>query len=1239
MDLLKVLPRLAKLQVRSALFPVLFFALQGFATAGTLLTWDVTGTTGTSGSGAASSLVFGVSGSAMSAGAGTTLGNISGGVTSPANTWNRTYVLYSDASAAQTANSYITWTTTVAEGYTLTISSFTGMTLAKTSTAGPTSAELYYSTDGTTFTKVGNTASVTSTLTSAASAFGATLGTSPLVVTGVAGGTTITWRLVGYGAAGRMGIGSAGTDNFSILGTVTGGTAKDLTWAGGDGNWSTGGSGWLNGGVSSTFAANDNVTINGGSLVVDGAGVTSGSVTVGGSLATTLSGGSITGTTLTKSGSGNLTLAMANTFAGGTTATGGTVTAGANGALGTAGVSLDGVALAVSDPAVARIDNNVGVGTNGASLQTGDGAYVIHGGLWSTFGTTQGVGIAKGDARTFNVLTKNGAGTNVFTNSVGTQMSYTTGTSAGVTTSGGIKLDINAGAVVFGSTRTMNLASGTTTDTFDTNTTPPTQLTSYNGMVWNGDFYLQGGTVQINGGNIRGTGKIYVQGAGTFAQRLNFNSPDVDNNLDVAGTGYLSLSAASGASIKMNGLLTGSGFVANTGSGGAVLGNTNPSTFTGTFHVYQTSTNSSGRMTLKAQTLASAAGVTFITPTNAAMVPKLTIENSSTSSGAIVACPITGPGELTKAYDGDILLTGANDFSLGLVIQDAGTIYVTNANSLGLGNLVAGSVDSRIGLHASAESDEITITNNVDTAAPVVRTNYGTVTNVVGGVTNVTTNSTNITTSYYVMAFAPGTNTNTGVIRSIRLDSVVTNAGLLKVSGNGNLFVNNTSNSYTGGTEIGTGAIVISNPAVLSTGPVNFGTTTNSFLRFAADMTLTNLVTASGVTTNSTNVTKYTANLSVDAGMTATLSGGIKSKGVVGVDQKYGARVEKWGAGTLILSGSNDISETLAVNEGVLQLNTNSAAASATALKFAGGKMILSYSGTLQAGDLSVDGNTILDLGAYGTRTLRFTNLASTFSSNTPVYLTVTNTASGSIYFPTNTSVDRLKQIKSADQPTYAAYVDGTTGLLSFGPAKLDQTITFGILATKTVGDAPFTLNATASSLLTVTYTSSNTNVATVSGNTVTIKTAGTTTITASQIGNADYNAAPNVTQVLVVNAPAGSTFTSWSSGATLNSANLAKYAFGGASGLNATDGKASVMGGDATWLTLTAIVRTDDTSLTVTPEASTSLSSGWSSAGITTNTPSDQSGVPAGCTKKVFSVNRGVDDKKFLRLKAAVAP
>ena len=81
------------------------------------------------------------------------------------------------------------------------------------------------------------------------------------------------------------------------------------------------------------------------------------------------------------------------------------------------------------------------------------------------------------------------------------------------------------------------------------------------------------------------------------------------------------------------------------------------------------------------------------------------------------------------------------------------------------------------------------------------------------------------------------------------------------------------------------------------------------------------------------------------------------------------------------------------------------------------------------------------------------------------------------------------------------------------------QTITFGTLADATYGDADITLGASASSGLTVSYSSSNTAVATVVGNILTIVGVGTTTITASQVGDASYNPAPNVSQNITVNA------------------------------------------------------------------------------------------------------------------------
>ena len=81
------------------------------------------------------------------------------------------------------------------------------------------------------------------------------------------------------------------------------------------------------------------------------------------------------------------------------------------------------------------------------------------------------------------------------------------------------------------------------------------------------------------------------------------------------------------------------------------------------------------------------------------------------------------------------------------------------------------------------------------------------------------------------------------------------------------------------------------------------------------------------------------------------------------------------------------------------------------------------------------------------------------------------------------------------------------------------QSITFGVLSAVTYGDAPFSLNATASSGLAVSYTSSNASVATVAANgTLTIVGAGNTTITANQTGNATYSAAADVSQTLTVN-------------------------------------------------------------------------------------------------------------------------
>ncbi len=81
--------------------------------------------------------------------------------------------------------------------------------------------------------------------------------------------------------------------------------------------------------------------------------------------------------------------------------------------------------------------------------------------------------------------------------------------------------------------------------------------------------------------------------------------------------------------------------------------------------------------------------------------------------------------------------------------------------------------------------------------------------------------------------------------------------------------------------------------------------------------------------------------------------------------------------------------------------------------------------------------------------------------------------------------------------------------------AKADQAVTFAALAGKTYGDAAFAVSATASSGLVVSFAASGN--CSLAGTTVTITGAGGCTVTASQSGNANFNAAPNVSQPVTI--------------------------------------------------------------------------------------------------------------------------
>jgi uncharacterized repeat protein (TIGR01451 family) len=115
----------------------------------------------------------------------------------------------------------------------------------------------------------------------------------------------------------------------------------------------------------------------------------------------------------------------------------------------------------------------------------------------------------------------------------------------------------------------------------------------------------------------------------------------------------------------------------------------------------------------------------------------------------------------------------------------------------------------------------------------------------------------------------------------------------------------------------------------------------------------------------------------------------------------------------------------------------------------------------------------------------------------------------GTTYGPSNTAPtnggDYTASASYAGDSNYNASSDSK----DYSIAKASQTITFNALADKTYGDADFTVSATATSGLSVSFSGSG--ACSVTGNTVHITGAGTCTVTASQAGDTNYNAAANV--------------------------------------------------------------------------------------------------------------------------------
>jgi hypothetical protein len=141
--------------------------------------------------------------------------------------------------------------------------------------------------------------------------------------------------------------------------------------------------------------------------------------------------------------------------------------------------------------------------------------------------------------------------------------------------------------------------------------------------------------------------------------------------------------------------------------------------------------------------------------------------------------------------------------------------------------------------------------------------------------------------------------------------------------------------------------------------------------------------------------------------------------------------------------------------------------------------------------------------------------LSATASSGLPVTFSVVS-GPGSLSGNTLSFTAAGTVVVAANQSGNSSFSAAPTVTQSITVQKAAQTLSFGALPTQTLGGAPLVLSATASSGLPVTF-SVVSGPGSLSGNTLSFTAAGTVVVAANQSGDANYTAAGEVTQSVVV--------------------------------------------------------------------------------------------------------------------------
>jgi autotransporter-associated beta strand protein len=784
----------------------------------------------------------------------------------------------------------------------------------------------------------------------------------------------------GIAAGNRTGTWSFSNPSGGII-RLSYAPSGDPVWTGGTGNFSTGFSPAASNGDDIAFsgaggtATNDSLTsvnditfrsgagaymIAGTALTVNGSILNSSTSTqtintdlnfaatrvVNASAGDIVIGGVVSGSGgLTKDGLNTLTLSANNTFNGPTTINGGMVVMGHANSLGTsADISFTGGGLTYGTGITIDLSSRIKDSTSAILVDTNNNNVTFS----SVLDSTNSGGLTKSGSGTLTLTASNTytGPTTINGGMVVMGHANSLGTSGNISFTGG-GLQYGTGITIDLSSRIKDSSSAISVDTDNNNVTFSSVLDSTNsgGLTKSGSGTLTlnannayTGATTVNGGTLE-IGAAGRLGGGSYAGAITING-----SLIYSGTNAQTLS----------GIISGTGDLTKNASGTLTLSGNN--TYNGTITV------SAGSLTM-ANTAAN----------NKAVVGNIivsggTLNWSNANQIADTASVTTTSGVLnlsqTETINSLSVTGGTVDIGSAVVSSSAfsftggsSTIGVRATNFTFNGPITFGNFTFNWAA-ASASSNGITIGGNISV-------NNSTTANFTGSGGRLTLNANRII------------DVGTGANMNVEWGIVGTGYGITK-DGAGTLTLTN-ANSYSGGTTLNTGTLVIGNTAAAGSGTIT-QTDGTSLLTFDTTGTIANAMSIYNVSANKTvtlsgGITVNNAVFDVASGETLTISNTINGTGGVTKD----------GTGTLVLSGNNTYSAPTVINSGTLNATSAGALGSNNTVQVNGGTLLVTaddaingknielggsgiglqfsgnYSGAI--GNLTLSANSIIDLG------------------------------------------------------------------------------------------------------------------------------------------------------------------------------------------------------------------------------------------------------------------------------------